>query len=535
MSIAPRSETIFHSPYPDVTIPDVPLHEFVLERAAELGDRPALVDGTSGRTISYAQLKQSVKSLAAGLARRGFKQGDVFAIYSPNVPEYATAFLGVSMLGGINTTINPLYTVDELAHQLMDARARYLLTIPAFLDKAREAAHKANVEEVFVIGEAEGATPFAALLDPAGEPPKVSIDPKDDLVVLPYSSGTTGLSKGVMLTHRNLVANLCQFGNLGHYQGDDRIVAVLPFFHIYGMVVIMAAALRNGSPVVTLPRFDLEQFLKIVQDYRITVTYLVPPIVLALAKHPAVEKYDLSSVRLVFSGAAPLGEELERACSQRLGGAQVMQGYGMTEASPVTHSNGMRDLKSDAKPGSVGRTIPNTETMIVDPGTGEGLGAGEQGEVCVRGPQVMKGYLNNPEATRQMLTPDGWLHTGDIGYIDEDGFLYVVDRLKELIKYKGMQVPPAELEAVLVSHPAVADAAVIPSPDEEAGEVPKAFVVLKPQATASAEDLMAYVGERVAPHKKIRRLEFIDQVPKSASGKILRRLLVERERATSTT
>jgi acyl-CoA synthetase (AMP-forming)/AMP-acid ligase II len=270
----------------------------------------------------------------------------------------------------------------------------------------------------------------------------------------------------------------------------------------------------------------------VVQDYRITVTYVVPPIVLALAKHPAVDKYDLSSVRLVFSGAAPLGEELERATSQCLGRAPVLQGYGMTEASPVTHCNAMREA-GEARPGSVGRTVPNTETRIVDPGLGRTLGPGEQGEVCVRGPQVMKGYLNNPEATRQMLTPDGWLHTGDIGYIDEDGFLYVVDRLKELIKYKGLQVPPAELEAVLLSHPAVADAAVIPSPDEEAGEIPKAFVVLKPGASASAEELMAYVGERVAPHKKVRRLQFIDQVPKSASGKILRRVLVEQERALS--
>jgi acyl-CoA synthetase (AMP-forming)/AMP-acid ligase II len=285
-----------------------------------------------------------------------------------------------------------------------------------------------------------------------------------------------------------------------------------------------------------MPRFDLETFLRVVQQYRATRVDLVPPIVLALAKHPAVDKYDLSSVRLVFSGAAPLGEELERACSQRLGGAPVLQGYGMTEASPVTHSNAMRDL-SEARPGSVGRTVPNTECKIVDPVSGEALGPGQDkpGEVCIRGPQVMKGYLNNPEASRQMLTPDGWLHTGDIGYIDQDGFLYVVDRLKELIKYKGLQVPPAELEAVLVSHPAVADAAVIPSPDEEAGEVPKAFVVLKPQASVSAEDLMSHVGGRVAPHKRVRRLEFIDQIPKSPSGKILRRLLVERERQKQVT
>src|SRR5919201_2925475 len=395
MSLA--QETIFRSPYPDVPIPEVSFHEFVLGLAGELPDRAALIDGTSGRVTTYAQLQKDVRSLAAGLAKRGFRKVDGFAIYSPNLPEYAAAFLAVASLGGINTTINPLYTADELRQQLQDARARFLPTVPAFIDKARVAAGQAGIGEVFSVGEANGATPFESLLAPDAEPPQVRINPREDLVVLPYSSGTTGLSKGVMLTHHNLVANLCQFGSLGHYQPDDRIVAVLPFFHIYGMVVIMAASLRNGSMLVTLPRFDLEQFLQVVQDYRITVTYLVPPIVLALAKHPAVEKYDLSSVRLVFSGAAPLGEELERACSQRLGGAPVLQGYGMTEASPVTHSNAMRDL-SEARPGSVGRTVPNTESRIVDPASGEALGPGEQGEVWVRGPQVMKGYLNNPEA-----------------------------------------------------------------------------------------------------------------------------------------
>jgi acyl-CoA synthetase (AMP-forming)/AMP-acid ligase II len=357
----------------------------------------------------------------------------------------------------------------------------------------------------------------------------VSIDPREDLVVLPYSSGTTGLSKGVMLTHHNLVANICQFTALGNVTNDDRCIAVLPFFHIYGMVVIMAAGLRLGATIVTLPRFDLEQFLQVIEDQRITLAWLVPPIVLALAKHPAVDKYDLSSVRLIFSGAAPLGPELEQACRQRLGDCAVVQGYGLTETSPVTHSNVALD-PTGARAGSVGRPIPNTECKIVDPTTGETLGPNQQGEVCVRGPQVMKGYLNNEQATSQMLTTDCWLHTGDIGFADTDGFLYIVDRLKELIKFKGLQVPPAELEAVLLSHPAVADAAVIPSPDEEAGEVPKAFVVLKSQATASADELMAFVADRVAPHKRIRRLEFIDQVPKSASGKILRRVLVSRER-----
>jgi acyl-CoA synthetase (AMP-forming)/AMP-acid ligase II len=276
-----------------------------------------------------------------------------------------------------------------------------------------------------------------------------------------------------------------------------------------------------------MPRFDLEQFLGLIQEHRITFAHLVPPIVLALAKHPLVDRYDLSSLKNVLSGAAPLGAELERACAERLG-VGVIQGYGMTEASPVTH---VRPLDDTTHPGSIGPTLPSTESRIVDPAGGEDLPPGSNGEIWVRGPQVMQGYLNDPAATARTVDADGWLHTGDIGHVDDDGFFYVVDRLKELIKYKGYQVPPAELEAILVTHPAVADAAVTPHPDEEAGEIPKAFVVLRPDAEATAEELMAYVAERVSPQRRVRLVEFVTEIPKSASGKILRRVLVERERA----
>jgi len=251
----------------------------------------------------------------------------------------------------------------------------------------------------------------------------------------------------------------------------------------------------------------------------------VPPIALALAKHPAVEKYDLSRMRTLFSGAAPLGEAVTRACKERLG-CVVMQGYGLTETSPVTHVSPVDPDR--IKAGAVGPPIPNTECKIVDLVNGRPVGAGELGEICMRGPQVMKGYLNKPEATAAMIDAEGWLHSGDIGYADADGYLHVVDRVKELIKYKGMQVAPAEIEAVLLSHPAVADAAVVPSPDDEAGEVPKAFLVLKGEATP--EEIMAWVAERVAPHKRLRRVEVIGQIPKSLSGKILRRVLVQQER-----
>jgi len=514
------------SPHPDVTIPDVALHDFVLEGAMGRADQAALIDGPSGRTLTYGQLAGGVRRVAAGLAARGFAKGDVFAIFSPNLPEYALAFYGVSAAGGVNTTISPLYTADELTRQLTDANARFLLTVPPFLDKALEAAGRSGVEEVFVLGEGEGegASPFASLLAAGDTPPAVDIDPASDLVALPYSSGTTGISKGVMLTHRNLVANLCQGAPTLLADEGERLIAVLPFFHIYGLVVLMASALSRGSTLVTMPRFDLEQFLALLQDQRITRAYVAPPIVLALAKHPLVDKYDLSALKSVFSGAAPLDASLEQACTDRLG-CEVMQGWGLTETSPVVTTN--FNTPRGPQPGSVGVPLPNTEMRVVDPATGADVSRGETGELLVRGPQVMQGYLNAPEATAAMLDPDGWLHTGDLGRIDEHGYVYIVDRVKELIKYKGLQVAPAELEAVLLSHPEVADAAVVRSPDEEAGEVPKAFVVAR--SPVDPEELMAFVAERVAPHKKVRQVEFVDEIPKAASGKILRRVLMDRD------
>src|SRR4029079_14722083 len=377
-----------------------------------------------------------------------------------------------------------------------------------------------------VFGEAEGALSFSELIKATDVPPPALAADPEAVVALPYSSGTTGLPKCVMRTHATLVANLAQSAAALPLEGHDVVIAVLPFFHIYGLQVILNGGLRAGATLVVLPRFDLETFLRAIQQHRATWAFVVPPIALALAKHPAVDGFDLSSLRQVLSGAAPLSADLARAVTKRLG-CRMLQGYGMTETSPVTHTNSGPTVET--KPGSVGALVANTEGRIVDPESGRGPGPGEQGEICVRGPQIMKGYLGKPEATADMIDKDGWLHTGDIGYVDEDGDFYVVDRLKELIKYKGCPVAPAELEALLLTHPAVADVAVIPSPDDEAGEVPKAFVVTRAQVTP--EELMAFVAERVAPTKRVRRLEMIDQIPKSPSGKILRRVLVDRERA----
>jgi len=517
---------IFKSPYPDVEIPNVSLPEFVLAGAAALGSKPALIDGPTGRTLSYAELARGVRRGAAGLSRRGFRKGDVFAIYSPNLPEYAVALHAVATLGGIATTANPLSTPRELASQLNDAHARYLVTIPELLDHALEATRQAPVKEIFTFGEATGATPFAALLEGADVVPPVSIDPDKDLVALPYSSGTTGLAKGVMLTHRNLVANVLQTSAVVQATEGERSIAALPFYHIYGFTVLLNISLYQGVTIVTMPRFDLELFLRLMQDYAITRANVVPPIVLAMAKHPLVAHYDLHALLSINSGAAPLDASVEQACSDRLN-CFVAQGYGLTETSPVVSTTPVEPSRRRA--GSAGLLIPNTECRVIDPATEADFGPGQQGEVWVRGPQVMAGYLNHPEATAAMLDADGWLRTGDIGSVDADGYLYVVDRLKELIKYKGYQVAPAELEGLLLTHAAVADAAVIPSPDLEAGEVPKALVVLKGAATP--EELMRFVNEQVAPYKKIRQLEVVDTIPKSPSGKILRRVLVEQERS----
>lgn len=514
---------IFHSPFPDIAIPNVSLTSFVLKQACRLGTKPALIDGPTGRTITYGQLEEQVRRLAVGLSARGFGTGDVLAIYSANLPEYAVAVHGALAAGGTVTTINPLATAGDLANQLTDSGARYLITQPALLANALQAAGQSSVHDVFVFGADAGVTSFETLLTADGPWPAVDIKPRDAVAVLPYSSGTTGLPKGVMLTHHNLVANCSQVEGYDIFTGEDTMIAFLPFFHIYGLWVFLSYGLSQGATLVTMPRFDLEQYLQLVQDYRSVRALVVPPVLVALANHPCVDRYDLSSLRYVLSGAAPASAELCSAVEQRLG-CRVKQAYGMTELSPASHATPECAIRL----GSAGVPVRNTEVKLVDIATGEELDPQQQGEVWVRGPQVMQGYLNRSDATAATITADGWLKTGDIGYADEDGYVYIVDRLKELIKYKAYQVAPAELEAVLLTHPAVVDAAVIPVGDEEAGEVPKAYVVLR--EPASAEEIINFVAARVAPYKKVRRLEVIDRIPKSATGKILRRQLVERER-----
>lgn len=498
----------------------------MLERAAGRGARPALIDGGTGRTISYAALPDLVARAAASLHRLGIAKGDVCAIFAPNVPEYMIAVLALARLGAVFTTASPLYTAGDLVKQLRDSGARLLFTAAPLAPIWREAVEGTGVQLVVTFDEPpvgpspRKVLPFAAFVANAGDATSVEIDP-GDLVALPYSSGTTGLPKGVMLTHRNLVANILQTDAASHYRhGEDVTIAFLPFFHIYGLTAIALLGIWSGATLVVVPKFELEPYLTLVERYRATLLHVVPPVVVALAKHPAVAAHDFSSVRKLFSGAAPLGADVTEQCTRRIG-CVLQQGYGLTETSPAALIT--PDDPASIKAGSVGVPVASTEARVVDPETRRDVAAGVDGEILLRGPQVMRGYLNRAADTRAVLDEDGWFRTGDIGHADAAGHFFIVDRLKELIKYKAMQVPPAELEAVLLSHPAVAEAAVVPFPDAEAGEVPRAFVVLK--GTATAEELMAHVASRVASYKKVRRLEFIDAIPKSASGKILRRVL----------
>lgn len=506
---------------PDEPLSSQPITGFVLQRASELADQPAVVDGQGEWSLTFGQLVQSVYSLAGGLAAGGFQRGDVAALIAPNSPWYPVVFHAVAVAGGAVTTVNPTYGAEEIAYQLTDSGAKLVFAADGFSAQAREAMDQAGVVGDVVVIDSDNPSVGVPMQSILGDPiQQVEIDPHNDVVVLPYSSGTTGLPKGVMLTHANLVNNIEQCASSIASQAGDVVLAVLPFFHIYGMQVLMNDQLHHGVRLVTMPRFDLVQALSLIERHQVTRFFAVPPIVLALAKHPVVADFNLSSLRQVLSGAAPLGAEVAAEASARIG-CEVVQGYGMTELSPITHAT----PPGNFKPGSVGLTVANTDARIVDPDSGEDQPIDVEGELWIRGPQVMKGYLNNPEATAETIDEDGWLHTGDIARIDGDGHVYIVDRLKELIKVKGFQVAPAELEALLLDHPQITDAAVVGRPDDESGEVPMAFVVAAPEATLDEEAVMAFVADHVATYKQLGEVRFTDSIPKSASGKILRREL----------
>lgn len=561
MAMATERKTIVHgSPLGELMVSprtDVTLSEFVLSGMARFdAERPAVVDVNPdtllARIVSFRQLFNLIGRVAQSLVHRhGLKRGEVVALYAHNSLEYPVLFHAVGLVGGIITTINPAYTIRELEHQLKVSGARFLFFSPTqeVTAKVLEAVTlpQLSLRNIFAIDPLvpfpSNSTPTLPSFQSSKEPilllssllegqtrlftrPKdPSFDARKKLVVLPFSSGTTGLSKGVMLTHHNIIFNLLQTTVVEDLNPTTTITAFLPMFHIYGMAQFICHALWRGATIVTMPRFEFVPLLDSIQKYHISRAYVVPPIVVLLAKSPLVSSYDLSSLRIIHSAAAPLSPEVEDLCRERFPQCKVKQAYGMTELSPVSHFNQDHNIRR----GSVGMLVPSTECRIVDPDTREDCDVGQDGELWLRGHQVMLGYLNNPEATKQTIVENGWLRTGDIGHVDQNGFYYIVDRIKDLIKFKGFQVVPAELEGVILSHPLVADAAVIGKKDERAGEIPKALVVLKDGVALSATELQEFVAKQVAPFKRLQEVEFVEEIPKTPSGKILRRLLKERQ------
>ncbi|KAI5348744.1 hypothetical protein L3X38_001631 [Prunus dulcis] len=523
---------IFRSKLPDIYIPNhLPLHTYCFENISQFKDRPCLINGNTGETYTYAYVELTSRKVAAGLDKLGIHQHDVVMLLLQNCPEFVLAFLGASRIGAAVTTANPFYTPAEVVKQAKASTTKLIITQSAYVDKVKDFAIKNDVK-IMVVDESPAddvsVHHFSELTTAdENEIPAVKINP-DDVVALPYSSGTTGLPKGVLLTHKVLVTSVAQQvdgenPNL-YFHEEDVILCVLPLFHIYSLNSVFLCGLRVGAAILIMQKFEIGKLLELVERCKVTIAPFVPPIVLAIAKSPDLHRYDLSSIRMVMSGAAPMGKELEDAVRTKLPNAKLGQGYGMTEAGPVL-SMCLAFAKEpfEIKSGACGTVVRNAEMKIVDPDTGASLPRNQSGEICIRGSQIMKGYLNDPEATERTIDKERWLHTGDIGYIDDDDELFIVDRLKELIKYKGFQVAPAELEAMLIAHPNISDAAVVPMKDEAAGEIPVAFVVRSNGSKISEEEIKQYISKQVVFYKRIGRVFFTDKIPIAPSGKILRK------------
>nr|UOI87833.1 4-coumarate-CoA ligase isoform 2 [Althaea officinalis] len=538
-----NDQHIFRSKLPDIPISNnIPLHTYCFQNLSD--DKPCLISGSSSKIYSFRETHLICQKTAAGLSHLGIEKGDVIMILLQNCAEFVFCFMGASMIGAVSTTANPFYTSNEIAKQFKAARVKLVVTQSQYVDKLRDEENFAKLGEdfkVITIDEPpENCLDFNVLSEAnENEIPQVVIHP-DDAVALPFSSGTTGLPKGVVLTHKSLITSVAQQvdgenPNL-HLKHDDVVLCVLPLFHIYSLNSVLLCSLRAGAAVLLMQKFEIGGLLELIQRHKVSVAAVVPPLVLALAKNPVVDQFDLSSIRVVLSGAAPLGKELEEALRGRVPQAVLGQGYGMTEAGPVlSMCLGFAKQPFTTKSGSCGTVVRNAELKVIDPETGCSLGYNQPGEIFIRGSQIMKGYLNDDAATAATIDVEGWLHTGDIGYVDDDDEIFIVDRVKEIIKFKGFQVPPAELEALLVSHPSIADAAVVPQKDEVAGEVPVAFVVRTNGFELTEEAVKEFIAKQVVFYKRLHKVHFVHSIPKSPSGKILRKDLRAKLAAASTT
>ena len=504
--------------------PEIPLFTLLSDTARKYPQEIAF--SCEQEHLTYSALDELTDRLAAGLGKIGVEPGDRIVLCLPNCPDFIVGYYGILKAGGSVSPANPLNRAAELKHQIKDSQAEVIITSEDIYPRIRDIRDETGLRTIILTGTGDREVPLRQLMEASPTNPPVNhINPRRDIAAIEYTGGTTGLPKGAMLTHYNLVANAIQNATWLGWSREDIVVGVLPFYHSWGACTCIDSPIYSGARVIIQPRFDTEALLNLIEREKATVLYGAASMFITLTANPLIEKYDISSLKYVKVGAMPIPFDTKEKW-ERITGVKMILGYGLSEASPETHDS----PPGRTKPGTVGIPVTDTDARIVDEETGEiELPPGQIGELVVRGPQVMRGYLNRPEDTKEALR-DGWLYTGDLAVMDEEGYFSIVDRKKEIIIYKGYNIAPAEVESAIYQHPSVKECAVVGRPDPAVGEIPKAYVVLKDGCSCGAEEITTFCARLVAPYKKVREVEFIDQIPKTTVGKVLRRVLRDRER-----